>query len=368
MKIICTVTNDLSYDQRMIRICTALSDEGYDVLLLGRNRQQSIPLKQEPFEAKRLRCFFEKGIWFYMEYNLRLFWYLLFQKVDVLYAVDLDTILPCFWVARWRKKVIVYDAHEYFTETPELVNRKIVQSIWKWIARSTIPHIDYGITVGTGLAQLFQEAYGTPFVVLRNMPFRTLPVEAPKHEPPLLLYQGALNMGRGLEQMIAAMPYLPQTQLWLVGEGDLSAQLRAQVAELQLQKQVQFLGYLTPDALKVITPKATIGLNLLENKGLSYYYSLANKAFDYVQAGVPCLNMDFPEYRYLNDIHEVALLIPDLATSTIVDAVKKLLNYPAQYKTLVENCHQAAQVWNWESERVRLICLFNQINDENFLR
>jgi glycosyltransferase involved in cell wall biosynthesis len=352
----------------MIRICTTLAQARYEVLLVGRERKKALPVQQQLFNQKRLPCFAQKGKWFYIEYNIRLFFYLLFQKVDVLYAVDLDTILPCFWVAKWRKKVIVYDAHEYFTETPELVNRKLVQSIWKWIERSTVPKIHYCITVGDGLAQLFQQQYQTHFVVLRNMPFRGAQVHVAKHTPPLLLYQGALNEGRGLEQMIAAMPYLPQTQLWLAGEGDLSAQLRAQVADLQLQTQVKFLGYLTPDALKALTPKATIGLNLLENKGLSYYYSLANKAFDYVQAGVPCINMDFPEYRYLNEVYEVALLIPDLALSTIVDAVKKLLDHPVYYKILVENCHQAAQVWNWESEQVQLTSLFNLIIDKNFLR
>lgn len=352
----------------MIRICTTLAQAGYEVILLGRQQKKSQPIQQQLFLQKRLTCFFQKGKWFYIEYNIRLFCYLLFQKVEVLYAVDLDTILPCFLVAKWRRKVIVYDAHEYFTQTPELVNRKLVQSIWKWIERFTVLKIPYCITVGDGLAQLFEHQYQKRFTVLRNMPFRTeVNSSALKHQPPVLLYQGALNAGRGLEEMIAAMPYLLEVELWIAGEGDLSSLLRQKVADLNLSQQVKFLGYITPENLKKLTPKVTIGLNLLENKGLSYYYSLANKVFDYVQAGVPCINMDFPEYRYLNTKYEVALLIPDLEITTLVNAVNELLQQPTYYQMLQQNCYLAAQYWHWEQEQKELIELFQRIKTENFL-
>ena len=76
-------------------------------------------------------------------------------------------------------------------------------------------------------------------------------------------------------------------QLWLVGEGDLSVKLRELVKSYKLDQKVKFKGYLKPTELPEITAKATIGLNLLENTSLNYYYSLANKAFDYIQAEIP---------------------------------------------------------------------------------
>ena len=111
IRIVCTVTNDLNYDQRMIRICTSLTGAGYEVLLVGRRKRNSLPLKEKSFKQKRLFCFFEKGKLFYAEYNIRLFFFLLFVKLDVICAIDLDTILPCLMISKLRSKKRVYDAH-----------------------------------------------------------------------------------------------------------------------------------------------------------------------------------------------------------------------------------------------------------------
>jgi uncharacterized protein (DUF302 family) len=46
-KITFTVTNDLTYDQRMQRICASVANAGYDVLLIGRKLQGSLPLKKK---------------------------------------------------------------------------------------------------------------------------------------------------------------------------------------------------------------------------------------------------------------------------------------------------------------------------------
>ena len=360
-KIICTVTNDLSYDQRMIRICTSLSQAGYQVELVGRKRAASIPLKEQAFQQKRLKCFFEQGKWFYLEYNIRLFFYLFFSRFDIICAVDLDTILPGLYASRLKRKVCVYDAHEYFTEVPEVIRRPNIKKIWEWVARRSIPKVPYCYTVGDCLATIFEERYGPKFEVIRNVPF---PQEnlAQASDPPVILYQGALNEGRGLEQAILAMQHVEGAQLWLAGEGDLSKDLRSLTERLKLKHKVRFLGYLQPEDLRKVTLQASIGLNLLENKGLSYYYSLANKAFDYIQAGIPSLSMDFPEYRSLNEQFHTFLLLPNLETSTIRAAIERLLTDEALYQSLQQNCLEAKKVLHWEAEERKLIAFYRKLS------
>ena len=138
-KIILTVTNDLTYDQRMQRICTSLSDAGYEVELVGRELSTSKPLDKFAFAQTRLKCLFNKGKLFYLEYNLRLFIYLLFHRSDIICAIDLDTIVPCYYAARLRKAKIVYDAHEYFPEVPEVVRRPRIQKVWRWVEKTFVP-------------------------------------------------------------------------------------------------------------------------------------------------------------------------------------------------------------------------------------
>ncbi len=359
-RIICTVTNDLSYDQRMTRSCSSLAKAGFQVHLLGRLRRYSQPLTHQPFEQQRLRCWFEKGKFFYLEYNIRLFFYLLFAKFDLVCAVDLDTILPGLIVSKIRRKPCVYDAHEYFTETPEVVRRPMIKRIWELVARFAIPRVNAAYTVGESLAEIFERRYGKPFGVVRNVPFRQDEIAQPdRTKPPIVLYQGALNEGRCLESTIQAMQFIEGAELWLAGEGDCSDTLRQMTTQLKLQHKVKFLGYLHPEDLRKVTLQATIGLNLLENKGLSYYYSLANKAFDYIQAGLPSIHMRFPEYEKINTQYSPFLLLEQGDARTIAHAIQQLLQDVTLYQQLRTSCLQARHLFTWEKEEAKLLATYD---------
>jgi glycosyltransferase involved in cell wall biosynthesis len=359
-----TVTTDLCFDQRMQRICGSLVAAGYRVLLVGWQRPASPPLTPQPYQQHRLRGWFQKGKLFYLEYNLRLFFYLLGQKAVAWCAADLDTALPVWLRARLGGQPFVYDAHELFTEVPEVVARPAVQRIWRWVEGFIVPRARLAYTVGPALAQVFEQRYGHPFAVVRNvsrLEATTLP-PAPPAVPPggYILYQGALNVGRGLENLLDAMPQVAG-RLVICGEGDLSASLRAQAERLGLvaSGQVEFRGFVLPDALREVTRHAAVGIMLLENIGLSYYYSLANKFFDYVHAGIPQVLIDFPEYRALNDQFDVAELVADLVPATLATALNRLLrDEPARYQHLAENCRRARPLLSWQHEEQVLLQLY----------
>ncbi len=372
-------TTDLSYDQRMQRICGSLAQAGYTVQLVGWQRPGSVPLAPQPYAQHRLRGWFQHGKLFYVEYNVRLLVYLLSQRAAVWGCADLDAALPTWLRARLGSQPFVYDAHEFFTQVPEVVARPRVQRIWQWIEDFIVPRAQLRYTVGPALARLFEQRhFGCRFAVVRNVPLASSAVALPAapapaaYPPPAtLLYQGALNVGRGLAELLAAMPQVP-ARLVVCGEGDCSAALRAQAAHLgllaagtqYLAGQVEFRGYVLPAALRALTAQATVGIMLLENTGLSYYYSLANKFFDYVQAGIPQLCIDFPEYRALNAQHEVAVLVPDLAPATLAAALTRLLpgGQPGPYYAqLAANCRRARAEWNWQHEEKTLVQLYAEL-------
>ncbi|MBI1184202.1 glycosyltransferase [bacterium] len=356
--IIFTVTNDLTYDQRMHRICNSLGRAGYHCTLVGRRLPQSQALSHQLFQTKRLRCFYNKGKLFYLEYNLRLFIYLLFRtEFHAVCAIDLDTLLPATLVAFIKRKKLGYDAHEYFTEVPEVVNRKLVKRVWHTVAKWCIPKTDFRYTVGHKLAEVFEQVYGKPFDVVRNVPVYR-PFSKVEKQEKYLLYQGALNEGRGLEQLILAAPKLGMKVLF-AGEGDLSDSLREMAAQSHAEN-IHFLGFVKPDELKEITAKAFLGYNLLENKGLSYYYSLANKFFDYAMAGVPCLISPFPEYESLNSIYKMAVPC-ELTAQGIVESVKALVADENNYTQLSNNCLAAAKELNWDKEEKELLKIYESV-------
>lgn len=364
--ILISVSNDLNNDQRMIRIAHSLCKAGYDVKLLGRKRKASLPLSERDYKQQRFNCFFEKGKLFYLELNLRLLVHCLINSYDIYYAVDLDTLLPMTIAAKFKNKKLCYDAHEYFTEVPEVVNRSLVKKVWDWVGRFCIPKADLAYTVGPALAGELAMHYKKSFDVVKNVPVQNpmdskwpdfLPISSQKY----LLYQGALNMGRGLENLIDVMAN-QEIPLLIAGEGDLSELLRKQAKKLGLiNKNVFFLGMLSPQKLWEVTQHAYIAFNLLEHDGKSYYFSLANKFFDYIQAGVPVITMNFPEYREIDNEFNVAILLDDIDKNKISKAINILAEDSQKYLLLKENCKKAAEVYNWQREEQHLLSLFNGI-------
>lgn len=358
-RIIATVTNDLTFDRRMQRICRTLADNGYAVTLVGRQLADSRVLAKEPFRQHRIKCWFNKGKQFYIEYNIRLTWYLLWQKTDIVCAVDLDTIMPCFIIGGLKGWSKTYDAHEYFSEVPEVVDRPLVKKVWEWVGQKYIPKADLAYTVGPALAQIFTERYSIAFHSIRNLPDAVAPLPSPK-KGGYLLYQGALNKGRGLEALLEAMQQI-DLKLKIAGEGDLSVQLRQLAVDLGVTDKVEFLGFVKPQDLPELTSGAWLGLNLLENMGLSYYYSLANKCFDYIQADVPAIHMDFPEYRALVDKYPVAVLLTELSPKAIVDLVQELQRDSDHYDRLVMACQNAKKHFTWQIEADKLLTLYRDV-------
>ena len=67
-KLVFTVTNDITYDQRMDRICSSLAANDFEVCLIGKKNKNSLPLTK-PYKTIRLNCFNTLGKFFYLEFN-----------------------------------------------------------------------------------------------------------------------------------------------------------------------------------------------------------------------------------------------------------------------------------------------------------
>lgn len=355
-RLVFTVTNDLNLDQRMIRICTTLSAAGYPVTLIGRKQTLSLPLSQQPYHQHRLPCIFQKGKLFYLEYNLRLLVELLRRPFEVVVAIDLDTLVPCYLASLIKGRPRVYDAHEWFSEMKEVVERPAIYKIWKGVEQTLVPRFPMGYTVNQPIAEAFYRQYGVTYEVIRNLPVADPqpPVAARDKPEKFFLYQGAVNEGRSFETLIPAMQYV-DAPLLICGDGNFMKASRELVARHQLQDKVWFTGPLLPQELKRLTRQAWAGITLFESRGLSNYYSLANRFFDYMQAGIPQLCIDFPVYKELNKVHGVAVLCENNEPETIARHLNTLLTDTAAYEQLSMNCLRARDQLHWGVEEKKLL-------------
>ncbi|MFM2363584.1 MAG: hypothetical protein RLZZ316_2486 [Bacteroidota bacterium] len=359
-KIIFTVTNELIYDQRMIRICRSLANAGYRILLVGRKVKGAVSLKEEVFEQKRLSVFFNKGKFFYIEYNLRLFFFLLFNKATVIGAIDLDTILPVLFASKIKECKRVYDAHELFCEMKEVVSRPQIYRFWKRVERFAVPKFKEGYTVNQLIANEFTKMYGVNYNVIRSI---ALLREANTDAAPVekyILYQGAVNEGRCFEFLIPAMQWV-DLSLIICGEGNFFNETKALVEKYKLSNKVIFKGKLLPDDLRKVTANAFLGITLFDEKGLSNYYSLANRFFDYLHAGVPQLCSDYPAYREINNLYSIGVLTSNYEPKHLASIINNLLNDETLYQQLKTGCYKARQVYNWQQEEEKLLSFYKKI-------
>lgn len=354
-KVILAVTNDICTDQRVLKTCQTLVKNGYLPLVVGRMLPNSLAVKN--VQHRRFKMLFNKGFLFYAEYNIRLFFFLLFSTADIITANDLDSLPACFVASRLKRCKLIYDSHELFTELPELQNRKSVKKTWETIEALLLPHCRHNSTVCQSIADFYTQKYNRNFIAIRNLPPYTK-TQAQKHgKTKTLLYQGVLNIGRGIELMIETMHLLPEYRLLIAGSGDIEKELKAKVDTEGLNERVIFLGRLERDELMQHTASALIGFSLEENRGLNYYYALPNKLFDYIQAEIPVIVSDFPEMSRIVNQYKTGLTLSKACPHILAETVKKLEENLQSYKTA---CHKAKNELCWEQNENALINLYNK--------
>lgn len=358
-KVYVLVSNDLYTDQRVHKVCEFLCKNGFEVTLLGRKLPRSKELDVRNYATKRFPLWFKKGALFYANLNLRLFFFLLFHKCDLIVANDLDTLLAGRMAQKWKKNCeLVYDSHEYFTGVPELVARPKVQRIWERIEARIFPKLEKIYTVNQSIADLYEAKYGKKLFVVRNVSPKIGVLEAVRKEDynlptdkKMLILQGAgINVDRGAEELVEAMQSIENAILVFVGDGDVVPFLKKFVAENKLENKVFFLGKRPYREMMAITRLADIGLSLDKGTNINYQNSLPNKIFDYIQAGTPVLASGMKEVKKVIDETQVGEILEEVTSSELVKKLHKMLENEEKLTFYTENCLQAAQILNWENE------------------
>jgi glycosyltransferase involved in cell wall biosynthesis len=363
------VTTDLVTDQRVHKVCSSLTNAGHHVHAVGRVRKASLNLAKRPYATTRLKLFFEKGPFFYAEFNLRIFFWLLFSNADVFVANDLDTLLGVYWASRLRKKQLVLDNHEYYTGMPELVHRPRTKAIWKRIERSIFPKLRYVITDTDAKRELFEAEYQNKVRVVRNVPVwnpsPTLP-EVPALAPQrtILLYQGAgINIQRGTEELTEAMQFLDDTYLLVfIGSGDVLPYLKQRVISLQLQHKVLFIDKVPLDVLQAYTRQAALGFTLDKPVSENYTCSLPNKLFDYVHAGVPVIASRLREVEKMVLRFQIGGFIDSYEPSHIAEVIHQAVT-SGLVNTWKQNLMEASRQINWQNEEKTLLSMYAEIEE-----
>jgi glycosyltransferase involved in cell wall biosynthesis len=382
-RVIVSVISDLVTDQRVHKVCRTLQENGYAVSLIGARRKGSLPLNPRNYAARRIHMLFRKKIFFYGEFNLRLFASLLFTRADIFLGNDLD-VMPAVWLAGWiRRRPVVYDTHEYYLGMPELKGRPLVKKVWQGIESFIFPRLRYVYTICDSFCDLYKKDYGKDLRAIRNVPYLDIPPPAggeyqglpeeierrlPAKDKHFLLFQGAgINPERGVEELVLSMHYLDPAKfhLLIIGGGDIFHTIQKLVADRGLSDRITVLPKVPFEILRLITRRADLGLSLDKPTNINHIYGLPNKIFDYLHSGVPVLVSRLVELEKIVHKYQVGAFIENHEPAHIATRILEIFNNNGQIKIWKKNTEKVRRELNWEKEGRIVIEIFKQVEQEN---
>lgn len=296
-----------------------------------------------------------------------LLWRMACHRADVVHAHDVNTLPTAWLAAKLSGARLVYDAHEISTSREGYSSfRKLVGLVEKRL----MPQAFGTITTTEARAKFFARAYRVQRpVVLQNRPRQLLASSSMRIRKelnliqpwPIILYQGGVQQGRGLERLARIAADVPNAYFVFIGGGRLEATLRSIVAELGLQERVHFIPTVALADLPSYTVSADIGVQPIENTCLNHYTTDSNKLFEYVQAGLPVVASDLPEIRRVVRAHDLGLLVPAGNSKALTMALNELVADEGKRKYYAAQSRQAAAVLNWESQEHELLALYDRV-------
>lgn len=293
---------------------------------------------------------------------------------DVYHANDLDTLEICALAAEKNGAKLVYDSHELWLESSKYLFRTnpLKQLRLKFIEKSYIGKADAVIAVTPLRARKMMDMYREmkKVHVIVNLPERIQPlpekgllrrkIDADK-DTVLILYQGVLTTGRGLEQLLKAAEALKHKKVCFVfvGMDAMSGALQRIAEKMNLGNRVVFLPPVPSEELINYTVDADIGVILFGNVCLNNYYSLPNKLFEYMMAEVAIVSSAFPELSKVIESVNCGVTVDPNHIEGIVDAVVDLADSKDKRDSMASAGRAAAlEKYNWTCQKSELINLY----------
>ncbi|SDK13788.1 glycosyltransferase [Sediminibacillus albus] len=422
-KVCMFVWNHFTNDARVLRECTALSESGYkvDLICIHDPKDNDLPVFEERdanFSVYRVRRYpmllelmqkvYRKSlrdkffglilflIWLFLMYlgpiitgivtvigllllktKLKVLWIrgsILFRMIakgfqknyDIYHSNDLNTLPQGYLCSkiRIRKKRLIYDSHEVQTSRTGYDTK-----YYGLLEHFLIKKIDDMIVENHTRAKYNQDFYGFYPYVVHNYPFiqkdkhiKKAPLHSILNLPPsekILLYQGGIQAGRGLEKLIKAVPLFKEGTLVLIGDGRIKPALETLVEEMDLKARVKFLPKVPLQDLPSYTSNAYLGFQVLNNTNFNHYSASSNKLFEYMMAGVPVVACSFPEIMKVVEGEKVGLCVDSHDSSSIALGVNELIENIELHQEMVKNTKTAKLKYNWGTEKVNLLEVYS---------
>jgi len=386
MKKACMVVwTDMVHDARVSKEAESVADSGYDVTVFGihvegktkkTERKNGFLIKrltktEIPFieRKKKNRNIFDIAILIMLRMvdQVKIIKKAYSENADIYHAHDIN-VLPAVWLAaKLRKKPIIYDAHELSTSRE---GYKSIAGFIKRLESFLIKRVNGVIATTDMRADVMANDYAIDKpLVIQNMPeyykAEKKDVIRDTYNIPanskIILYQGGLQVGRGLDRILDVAALVCDAYFVFVGAGNLKASLIDKSEEKGISDRVIFIDAVPFEELVDFTCSADLGIHLLENTCLNHYTTDSNKLFEYIMAGLPLVISDFPEIRKVVEKYKVGELVDPENLDNVKYAILAITEDDNRRRYFSNNALSAAKELNWAVQDKKLKALYASI-------
>jgi glycosyltransferase involved in cell wall biosynthesis len=368
--------NPYTHDSRVRKEAASLRDAGYRVTVLAQG-EHGLPRREVEDGIDVVRV--ERPPWppllRFMVHRWRMARALRRLRPDVIHAHDTETtgrVGPGLGVP------IVYDAHELWLERVLRERSALYGALARWyfarVERRYLPIASAWITVSAPIAGHLERRYGIgPVEVVPNYPetngqsatrdLRALPGgERLAADAPVVLYIGNATEGRGVEHLVAAMAEVPEAHLALLGAAGQRGIVRREARRRGVGRRVHVLPRVSPDEVVAYAASATIGVSPIPPTSLSYRYSLPNKLFQYMQAGLPVVASDYPQVREVISDAGAGVTVDPRDVGALAGAIRAYLDDPERRAGDGRRGREAVlDRLNWTTSEARLLAVYERL-------
>jgi len=297
----------------------------------------------------------------------------------VLHAHDTNALVPVALAAKRLGIPYVYDAHDLWLGRPRRERGRLYfwlsQHYYGLVERRLVPRAAATLTVSPPIVGHLRRRYRLPVVhLVPNYPeagppperreLRDLPAgDAIDPARPVVLYLGGLMAGRGLEQLVDAIGRTADAQLVLLGAGVEKGALLERAAANGAS--VRALEPVAPELVEAYASSADVGVSPIVPSCLNYRYSLPNKLFQYMAAGIPVVASDFRQVREVVEGSGCGVVVDTTRPEAIAWAIVRILADPDEASAMGARGRAAVvDRYNWEASAKVLNEVYAELPDQ----
>jgi len=366
------VFNSFINDSRVLKEGVSLLKHGYEVEIIAHHdKNLEKEEHQEGLLIKRL-AYLDRTVTKSKPAKLKAYLSFIKESVnycknfDILHCNDINMLPIAVIIKKYYKKdiKIVYDAHEYETETYAL--NGIQKKITKLSEKFLIKYADKVITVSDAIANEYVKLYAIekPALVLNAPAYKEVKTDDKFREAfgiegkTIFLYQGGLGKNRGIELLLEVFRNMENRESIMVfmGYGDLEALI---VKNAKENDNIFFHKAVSPTVLLDYTVSADFGIATIEDSCLSYRYCLPNKLFEYIMAEVPVIVSNLPEMSKIVNENHVGVVLKEETLQGVTEAIKEAVSLDKQ--KINKNLKKLKEIYNWEAQEHVLVKLYGEL-------